>query len=555
VKKNIWIPLAAFLCLSFVLFDIPGRITRKDVISAQKLFNLHMDAKQIDTLLEYLESNRKGYDSMRTFQLDYELTPAIAFDPYPLDMNLPDPNGGLNWSTEPVVLPDTEEKIAFLELAQLAYLLQKGKLTSVQLTKIYLDRIRKYDPQLLAFVTVTEDLALAQAEQADLEIKAGKIRGILHGIPYGIKDLAAVPGYPTTWGSAPYKDQYLDYTATVVERLEEAGAVLLGKLVSGSLARGDVWFGGKTKNPWDLQQGATGSSAGSGAATAAGMVAFSIGTETLGSIISPSTRCGATGLRPTFGAVSRSGFMTLSWSMDKVGPICRSAEDCAIVYDFIRGADRKDRSAINSYFEAPEKINVKQLKVGYFKALFESDTSLHQSNNQRTLEELEAMGFQMEAVDIPTSFPFSVFDIILRSESGAFFDDLLLTGKDALLKEQDKGSRANSLRQSRFIPAVEYIQANRHRTRLIEELHSLLKNYDVVVSPTFEGRQMLMTNLTGHPALSLPNGWDSKGRPTSITLIGNYFDEGKILALAAAFQKRSHYHGQVPIPLVVINQE
>jgi Asp-tRNA(Asn)/Glu-tRNA(Gln) amidotransferase A subunit family amidase len=555
MRKNFWMLFIPLLAIAFVMVDNPDSINRTDVKAAQKLLHLTLEDQYIDTLLSYLESNRKGYDTMRTFHLDFEIAPALTFDPFPLDFTFSTPNPVHDWQPERIDLPQTDEAIAFLDLRQQAFLLQTGKLTSYQLTKIYLERIKKYDPQLLAFVTVTEDLALSQAEKADAEIRSGKYRGILHGIPYGIKDLAAVPGYPTTWGSAPYKDQYFDYTATVVERLEAAGAVLLGKLVSGSLARGDVWFGGKTKNPWDLSQGATGSSAGSGSAAAAALVSFAIGTETLGSIISPATRCGASGLRPTFGAVSRSGFMTLSWSMDKVGPICRSALDCAVVFDYIRGSDKKDRSAKDVGFESPMAIAFNKMKIGYFHQLFDADTSAHRTNNLRTLEELKALGIQMEPVEIPQNFPFAVFDIILRAESGAFFDELLLNKQDGILEEQDKGSRANSLRQSRFIPAVEYLQANRHRARLIERMHELMKGYDVVVSPTFAGRQMLITNLTGHPAMSLPNGWDSKGRPTSITLIGNYFDEGKILALAHAYQQASGYHGKVPIPLQVINMQ
>ncbi len=544
--------LVPLLAIAFVMADPSEKISKADVKAAQKLFHLDFEEAHLDTLLAYLESNRSGYDSMRSYQLDDHTAPAMTFDPFPLDFTFPAPNVVHDWQPEPVDMPLTPEAIAFLDIRQQAYLIKTRQLSSMQLTQIYLDRIRQHDPQLLAFVTVTEDLALQQAQKADTEIQSGKYRGILHGIPYGIKDLAAVPGYPTTWGAAPYKDQYLDYTATVVERLETAGAVLLGKLVSGSLARGDVWFGGKTKNPWDLGQGATGSSAGSGSATAAGLVSFSIGTETLGSIISPSTRCGASGLRPTFGAVSRSGFMTLSWSMDKVGPICRSALDCAIVYDYIRGADGKDRSARDVGFTSPMAVPVTDLKIGYFNELFEADTSKHRHNNLRSLEELKAMGIALEPIALPGDFPFSVFDIILRAESGAFFDELLLSKRDGILEEQDKGSRANSLRQSRFIPAVEYLQANRHRARLIEKMHELLKGYDVVVSPTFAGRQLLITNLTGHPALSLPNGWDTKGRPTSITLVGNYFGEGKILALASAYQQAYTYHGQVPIPLQVL---
>jgi Asp-tRNA(Asn)/Glu-tRNA(Gln) amidotransferase A subunit family amidase len=508
---------------------------------------MEFNEREIDTMLSYLTDNRKGYDSMRNFSLDNDIEPAISFDPYPMDLEIA-PSKKLHvWQVdENVKLPLDRNEIAFMSVMELAGLIKSRQISSVELTRIYLERIKKYDPKLQSFITVTEDLAISQAQKADEEIAAGNNKGPLHGIPYGIKDLAAVPDYPTTWGAAPYKDQVINETATVAKKLEEAGAVLLGKLVSGSLARGDVWFGGKTKNPWDLTQGATGSSAGSGSATSAGLVAFSIGTETLGSIISPSTRCGVTGLRPTFGAVSRTGFMTLSWSMDKVGPICRYAADCAIVFDYIRGQDGMDRSVHDASFELVNEANIKKLKVGYFYSQFESDTSANHIHNKRTLEEFRKLGIEPQKVELPKGYPFSVFDIILRAESGAFFDELILSGRDSLMVEQDKSSRANSLRQSRFIPAVEYLQANRHRRLLIEELHSLIKDYDVIISPTFGGRQMLITNLTGHPALSLPNGFDKKGRPTSITLVGNYFGEAKILALAEAYQKRYRYHGNMP---------
>jgi Asp-tRNA(Asn)/Glu-tRNA(Gln) amidotransferase A subunit family amidase len=551
MKNNLGLLLALGILfggiVGFVIAKNTSTIGREDVKAAQKLLNLNFNDAEVDTMLSYLESNRKGFDSLRTFSLGNNLEPAVAFDPYPLDLDIKPSSGLVNWEVnENIKLPKNHEEIAFMSIMDLAGLIKSRQISSVELTKIYLERIKKFDPKLQAFITVTEDLALSQAQKADEDIAAGKYRGPLHGIPYGIKDLAAVPNYPTTWGAAPYKDQVINETATVAKKLEEAGAVLLGKLVSGSLARGDVWFGGKTKNPWDLIQGATGSSAGSGSATSAGLVGFSIGTETLGSIISPSTRCGVTGLRPTFGAVSRTGFMTLSWSMDKVGPICRYASDCAIVFDYIRGQDGIDRSVQNASFDLVDEADFKNLKVGYFYSQFESDTSANHIHNKRTLDEFRKLGIEPEKVELPKRYPFSVFDIILRAESGAFFDELILSGRDSLMVEQDKGSRANSLRQSRFIPAVEYLQANRHRRMLIEEMHWLIKDYDVVISPTFGGRQMLITNLTGHPVVSVPNGFDKKGRPTSITLVGNYFDEAKILALAEVYQKKYNYHGKVP---------
>lgn len=547
MKKHGWLLLLVGLLFGFIIAKTTEPLTRQDIKFAQKLINLNFEDAAIDTMLQYLESNRKALDTMRTFQLDNEVIPALIFDPVPLDYPIKPDQGRHDWAVNmQAKLPENLEELAFYPIQDLAGLIRSGKISSLDLTNIYLERIKKYDTKLMAFITITEDLALRQAKKADQEMAEGIYRGPLHGIPYGVKDLASVPGYPTTWGAEPYKDQIIDGTATVVQKLEEAGAVLLGKLVSGSLARGDVWFGGKTKNPWDLEQGASGSSAGSGSATAAGLVAFSIGTETLGSIISPSTRTGSTGLRPTFGAVSKHGFMVLSWSMDKVGPICRTATDCAIVFDFIRGQDGLDRTVKNAAFDYQKQPDIQKLKVAYFQELFEKDTSASSIHHQRTLKEFEALGIRPEKVSLPENFPFAAFDMILRAESGAFFDELVLTGAVDEMVEQHKGSRANSLRQSRFIPAVEYLQANRHRSKLIDEFHQMIKDYDVVISPTFAGRQLLITNLTGHPALSLPNGFDEKGRPTSITLLGNYFGEDKLIALAEAYQKRYRYHGLQP---------
>lgn len=545
--KNYAIWFAAWLMLACASTKQSDKINLNDVQAAQKLIGLEFSEAKIDTMLGYLEENRKGYGQMRTYELSYNTEPALYFEPFPIGFEFPKETPIHQWQIpDNVDLPENPETIAFLPILELASLIKNRKLTSVQLTEIYLSRIKKHDPQLLSFITVTEKLALEQAKKADEEIAAGNYRGPLHGIPYGVKDLAAVPGYPTTWGSAPYKDQYLDQTATVVKKLEDAGAVLLGKLVSGALARGDVWFGGKTKNPWDLSQGATGSSAGSGSATAAGLVAFSIGTETLGSIVSPSHRCGVTGLRPTFGAVSRYGFMTLSWSMDKVGPIGRSAQDCAIVYDFIRGQDQLEKTVKTTGFSYTNQPDIKRLKVGYFQKLFETDSGKVMPQFATTLEEFRKMGIELQPVNLPDSFPFAVFDIILRAEAGAFFDELVRTGRVDQMVEQHRGSRANSLRQSRFIPAVEYIQANRHRTRLIEEFSKAIAGFDVVLSPTFGGNQMMITNLTGHPALALPTGFDERGRPKGITLLANYFDEGKILQLAEAYQASYFHHGKVP---------
>lgn len=520
----------------------------KDIKAGQRLYGLEFQKDAIDTMYNYLGRNKRGFEEMREYSVDNETFPALTFDPHPSGFQLPQ---GEQKIYQPdvannIALPASDEEIAFMSIGELASLIKNKKLTSERLTNIYLNRIEKYDGQLESVITVTKDLALEQARKADREIAAGNYKGPLHGIPYGVKDLMAVEGYPTTWGAAPYKEQMIDHTSTAVKKLEAQGAVLIAKLVSGSLARGDVWFGGKTKNPWDLSQGASGSSAGSGSATAAGLVGFSLGTETLGSITSPSTRNGVTGLRPTYGRVSRHGVMSLSWSMDKVGPICRYAEDCELVFTAIYGYDPLDPTTNHVPFN-PDLTATSQLKVAYLKEDIDSDSSAMGDNLRVALKMMEEkMGVKPEAISLPKDFPYRVFDIILRAEAGAFFDDLVRSGEVDVMVEQHQGSRANSLRQARFIPAVEYLQANRQRRKLIEDIHQRFKDYDVIIAPSFRGRQLYITNLTGHPVVSVPTGFDDKGRPTSLTLIGNLYEEGKILNLAKVYQSFSDFDEKHP---------
>jgi Asp-tRNA(Asn)/Glu-tRNA(Gln) amidotransferase A subunit family amidase len=527
-----------------------SKIANRHIRAAQKVNGLSFSREEIKTMREYLNENKNGYDSMRAFALDYSVAPAIYFDPRPDNFQFRKVSDSSNWDyPQDVSRPSSETEIAFMTVAQLSSLIKNKKLTSTQLTKIYLGRIKKYNDSLLAVVTVTEVLALRQAQKADEEIANGKYRGPLHGIPYGIKDLFAVPGYKTTWGAEPYQNQVLEETAEVVRKLEEAGAVLIAKLTSGALARGDVWFGGKTKNPWDLKQGASGSSAGSASATAAGLVAFSIGTETMGSILSPSSRCGATGLRPSFGAVSRSGAMTLSWSMDKVGPICRSAQDCAIVFNIIRGKNEfgdPDRTVVDYPFSFNTPTDLSSYRIGYTKKLFDKDTSRVGKIGLETIEKLRSLGANPEEITLPDDVPYPVFDIILRAEAGAFFDSLVRTHGERMLSEQDAPSRANSLRQARFIPAAEYLQANRYRKVLIEKFNSLISEFDFIVVPTNGKNHLLITNLTGHPAISIPTGWDDKGHPTSIILIGNLYNEGPLLEAAHVFQQATDFENKWP---------
>jgi Asp-tRNA(Asn)/Glu-tRNA(Gln) amidotransferase A subunit family amidase len=548
--KNATSIVLALLTFLFVQCASPTKINRGDVQSAEKLLGIEFSNREIDTMLTYLSGNRKGYDSMRMVKLKFTTAPALYFDPRP-DHFVPKARAGQSdWKlVKEVSLPETDTQIAFLSVTELSALIKSGKITSTRLTQIYLDRLKKYKDTLLAVVTITEELALKQAAKADLEIKQGIDRGVLHGIPYGIKDLFSTPGYKTTWGAEPYQNQVIDETASVIKRLEEAGAILVAKLTSGALARGDVWFGGKTKNPWDLKQGASGSSAGSASATSAGLVAFAIGTETLGSIIAPSARCGVTGLRPTFGAVSRAGCMTLSWSMDKAGPISRSAQDCAIIFNIIKGknTNEQDRSVVDYPFSFNPPSNLKGYKIGYFKKLFsKKDTTKVKENDSISLAKFRELGAVLEEVKMPDSIPFDAFDIILRAEAGASFDDLVREHRDRLLSEQSKESRANSLRQSRFISAVEYLQANRHRTVLIEKFNAMIKRYDFIISPTNGEHVSLATNLTGHPTITIPNGFDKKNRPTSISLIGNLYDEGPLLEAAYLFQQATGFEEKHP---------
>ena len=515
--------------------------SKRDVRSAQKIIGLNFAPERIDTIYGYLERNREGYDSLRNYTLDNSVMPALLFNPLPLRYSLPTGEDCRYNPIEKKLELPADDVLSFMSVAELSSLIRSGTLSSEYLTRLYISRIKKYDPILKCVITLIEDEAILKAKKADQEIQNGNYKGPLHGIPYGVKDLVAVADYPTTWGAMPYKDQVLDQTATIVERFEEAGAILIAKLTSGALARGDVWWGGTTVNPWDTLQGASGSSAGSGSATSAGLVAFSIGTETLGSITSPSTRNGVTGLRPTYGRVSRHGVMPLSWSMDKVGPICRSAEDCVLVFQTIQGLDPLDPTLYDVPFCYDDELDITELRIGYLESLFEKDTSEAMKVILLAVDSLRNLGLTFIADSLPSGVPFKVFDVILRSEAGAFFDDLVRSGKVDLMVQQGYRSRANSLRQARFIPAVEYIQANRHRQVLIEKMNDFMTKYDVVVAPTFGGTQLLTTNLTGHPVVCVPTGLDEKGHPTSVSFIGGLFEEAKILRLAKAFQDATAY--------------
>jgi len=522
--------------------------TSVDVEAAQRLLGIEFTRSEIDTMDSYLQRNLTAYDSMRQHPLDNAVVPALYFDPRPDGFQLPAPQKAVKWGLpEKVALPERMSELAFYSVAELAALLRSRQISSAGLTRFFLGRLKKYDPKLEAVVTLTEELAMEQARRADEEIARGEYRGPLHGIPYGVKDLLAVPGYPTTWGAEPYREQVIEATATVVERLEAAGAVLIAKLSSGELAYGDIWFGGRTRNPWNLEEGSGGSSAGPAAATAAGLVPFSIGSETWGSIVSPSTRCGATGLRPSYGRVSRYGAMTLSWSLDKVGPIGRTAQDCALVLEAIRGSDGRDRSVVDISFNYDAEMDLSSLRGAYLAKAFDADTSSRGDNDRAALDVFRKLGLDLKAVELPSEMDYSaLIYLIIRAEGGAAFDELVRSNREDMLTNQGRVSRVNSLRMSRFVPAVEYLQANRHRKLLIERMHELFKQYDFLIMPTYGSDGSAIGNMTGHPVISLPNGFDQDGQPTSIILMGRLYDEASILALAARFQAATAHEDRHP---------
>jgi len=449
-----------------------------------------------------------------------------------------------------VRIPEKLDELAFLPVTALAGLVRARKVTSTQLTRMYLDRLRRFDPVLKAVVTLTEERALRQAAEADREIARGRHRGPLHGIPWGAKDLLAVRGYPTTWGAAPFREQTIDEDAAVVERLDEAGAVLVAKLALGALAQGDVWFGGTTKNPWKTDQGSSGSSAGPGSAVAAGLVGFAVGSETLGSISSPSTRNGVTGLRPTFGRVPRTGAMALSWTMDKLGPMCRSVDDCALVLDAIRGPDGADATVRAAPFRYDARTRLSDLRVGYFRAAFERDEKDYPSKpwDLAVLDVLRAQGATLVPVEVPEA-AYGAMRLILTAEAAAAFDELTRSGRDDELGAQGPGDWPNTFRTARLIPAVDYINANRVRTLAMRAWGELFGRVDVVVAPT-SGTQLVATNLTGHPAVILPNGFRDDGTPVSITFLGGLFEEGRLLAAAGAYQRATQFHLRHPAAFV-----
>ena len=538
------------ISLGFILAFISvallnSEITGNTVAEASKIIGLEFTEAERDSMIEDLENAREDYQAIRELKLPNSVSPSLVFNPVPPGKTFNHIREPISWDVpSDVTLPDNRSDLAFYTVKELASLIKHRKITSRELTEFFIDRLQRYDDTLHAVVTLTEERALEQAEKLDKEMEAGNYRGPLHGIPYGLKDLFAVEGYKTTWGAGPFKEQTLDITATVAQRLDEAGAVLVAKTTLGALAWGDVWFGGKTRSPWNPERGSSGSSAGSAAATAAGLVPFAIGTETLGSIVSPSSRTGTTGLRPSFGRVSRHGAMALSWSMDKVGPITRSVEDAAIVFNAIYGPDGHDQSLVDLPFNYKQQADLGNLRIGYLKSAFDRDYYNHE-HDSATLAVLRELGAELIPMELP-DYPAGELSFILSAEGAAAFDQLTLTGKDDNMVRQVRNAWPNVFRAARFIPAVEYIQANRAREVLIQKMDSVMQNVDVYLSPAFGGSNLVLTNLTGHPSVVLPNGFNDNGEPTSITFMGGLFDEATLLAVAKKYQQATGFHKQHP---------
>jgi Asp-tRNA(Asn)/Glu-tRNA(Gln) amidotransferase A subunit family amidase len=581
------------------------RITATMIDDAAAIAGITIAADQKEALLTGLNSTRKSFDELRALNLPNSVAPVLIFDPMPMGQTpTPPPPGAdlrrpLHISPAPAIarreVPSDLNGLAFATIRELGELVRRKKVSSVALTEMYIGRLKKYDPLLHFVITITEERALTQARDADKEIAAGKYRSILHGLPWGAKDLLAVKGYRTTWGAGGFEDQVIDEDAAVVQRLDAAGAVLIAKLSMGALAAGDHWFAGETRNPWNPTQGSSGSSAGPGSATSAGCVVFSIGSETTGSISGPSTRCGVTGLRPTFGFVPRTGSMTLAWSLDKLGPITRSAEDCAMVLQAIWGPDGKDLACQNAWFQWDEQFDWKRLRVGYLREDFEKSTlpplvppAESASTEEKKLYErrkaaepeqlaireydrkfdvaalkvLKKMGVQLIPVELP-KFPYDAMHGILTVEAAAAFEWLTITGRDKLLSEHGGSSWPNLWRTASFYPAVQYIQANRARSLAIEAFGKLFSEVDIIVTPTSGSNQVTVTNQTGHPAVIVPNGLrgtdaevpaiipDAPGggnqgggpnTPVSLTFLGGLYKDAQLCAFAHAYQQATNFH-------------
>jgi Asp-tRNA(Asn)/Glu-tRNA(Gln) amidotransferase A subunit family amidase len=541
LKRYITIIIIAGLSLLFL--SLVTEPTFKEKIKwAAHIAGVDFTDEEIDLMEEGVEENLSDYKKNRKISIDNGVSPVIEFDPFPSDHMFLQGNNEIDVNIDPnISFPADSSQLAYFNIRQLASLIQNRKISSEALTQYFLGRLKKFDPGLHCVISYMEERALNQARKMDSELAQGKYRGLLHGIPCGIKDLLSTVDYKTTWGATPYKDQHINYDAAVVTMLEDAGAVIIAKLTLGALAWGDVWYGEKTRNPWDTTRGSSGSSAGSASAVSAGLVPFAIGTETLGSIVSPSTVCGTTGLRPTYGRVSRYGAMALCWSMDKIGPITRDAIDASIVLEALNQPDEKDSHQMHAAFTFDENKDKKDLKIGYITSM-ENGKYAFKANDSLTIKTFRDLGYDLEAVEFPE---FPDIGIILTVEAATAFDTLTTSGLDDSLKRQIANAWPNVFRQGRLVPAVEYLKANRIRRQLIEEMNELMSQYDAIIHPSWNTSGLAITNYTGHPTVVMPNGF-VEGRPSSFSITGKLHGEEAILLLADEFQKTTDHHLQHP---------
>src|SRR5260221_12953536 len=531
----------------------PARITKEMLRMAASVAGVQFTEAQFERMLQGVNDNLGKYEEIRKVELDNSVAPPLYFNPTVPGMKIERTRRAFRVSEAPKLSrPHNLEEVAFWPAMHLDELIRTKQVSSVELTEMYLGRLKRYNPKLLCAVTITEELAMKQAREADREIAGGHYRGALHGVPYGIKDLAAARDYPTTWGAAPFKNRIIDRDATVVSRLREAGGGLVAKLATGELALDDGWVGGQTKNPWDLLVGSQGSSAGPASATAAGLVGFSIGTGTGGWIGGPSGICGVTGLRPTAGRVSRWGFMTLTWSLDKIGPMCRSVEDSAVVLNAIQGPDDRDFSVLDVPFNWDANLDIRKLRVGYLKGAFSNTRQTPQvdANDAAALAKLRGMGIELVEIALPENADLDIGTIIY-GEGNAALKDPIETRPENLVR-QDRVTNQHALR---LLPAVEYLNANRIRTLLMEEMARVMDGIDVYVAPfdysdytpnPIASLNTSVTNLTGNPCVVVPHGFNEKGNPTSLTFIGKLFGEAEMLALARAYQNATGWHLKHP---------
>jgi len=520
-----------------------NRVTRTTLREAEKLALLNFNKQERRGILSKIHEIIELYRKRHNIDLPNALSPALTFSVHTTEREMPEQSKIVLGDVEVPPLPQQDEGIAFAPVTHLARWIETGKLSSVHLTKLYLDRLKEYGPALECIITLSEKRAFEQAERADEEISRGKYRGPLHGIPWGAKDLFDTAGIPTTWGAAPFRDRVPNSDAGVVRLLDEAGAVLTAKLSMGALAFGDVWFGGRTRNPWKIEQPSSGSSAGSAAAVATGLVGFSLGTETCGSIVNPCNRCGVTGLRPTFGRVPRTGTMALSWSYDKIGPICRRIEDTVLVLDAINSFDVMDPDSIkaNIYFDANKSLD--NLRVGFLPKLFDKEKATNVERN--TLDLLAQFSVQLQEIELP-GLPYELLWTLIKVDAAAAFEELTLSDRDDELRWQALEAWPNIFRVHRFVPAVEYVQIQRFRRHVIHLMDDIFNGLDALIAPGFVGELDIITNSTGHPALAMPAGFNDDGTPLGVTLYGRPFDEGTLCRLGLALERELEIYKHRP---------